>query len=166
MTIGDYRLYTSFNKGFAPVVTFAGPDGIPQTGAIHLPSFPLNSHRQGNEWQPPGAAAPLTIWLQFDDPIYDEENRWTFRKPVDPRLVIVEGNMRHVLMPGEQARVSSGTLSFDGVRSWMGYTIVANPLAPWLMAIAVTGGLALIVHVWDKFGAASAQQRRGAHHAA
>lgn len=147
LQIGGYRFYTSFNKGFAPVITFTGPDATPQTGAVHLPSFPLNDYRQGNEWLPPGGGKPLKLWLKFDDPIYDADNNWTFRKPRNPELVVIDDATRQTIAIGESAVLPAGTIRFDAVRSWMGYTISSSSFAPWLLAIAFVGLLCLAAHV-------------------
>src|SRR3569832_1817574 len=39
LVIEGYRFYTSFNKGFAPILTWIPDQGEPQPGAVHMPSF-------------------------------------------------------------------------------------------------------------------------------
>ena len=152
---GNYRFYTSFNKGFAPVITYTGADGQSVTGAVHMPSYPLRDFDQGNEWRPPGwgpEREPVKLWLSLPEPVYDEDNAWTFRKPTDPALVIIDGEERHELTLGQGATLAGGaTFRFDSLSSWMGYTITANLFNAWMMAVAITACLALAVHLGQKF---------------
>jgi len=152
---GNYRFYTSYNKGFAPVITYTGTGGQSVTGAVHMPSYPLRDFDQANEWRPPGWGPdrePVKLWLSLPEPIYDENTAWTFRKPKDAALVVIDGEQRHELTLGQGAALAGGgTIRFDSLRSWMGYTIAANLFNAWMMAVAIIGCLALTVHIWDKF---------------
>lgn len=151
LIVGDYRFYTSFNKGFAPVITYTGPDGQSVTGAVHMPSYPLHDYDQGNEWTTPGGRQ-IKLWLSMPEPVYREDAAWTFRKPADPKLVVIEGETRQELRQGQVATLAGGAkLQFTTLRSWMGYTIAANSLAPWLMAAAIAACLSLAVHLWERF---------------
>ncbi len=155
LIVGNYRFYTSFNKGFAPVITYTGADGRSVTGAVHMPSYPLRDFDQGNEWTPPGWGpdrAPVKLWLSLPEPIYDENAAWTFRKPENPVLIVIEGEARRELVPGQGVELAGGgQVRFDELRSWMGYTITANLFNAWMMAVAITACLALAVHLWEKF---------------
>jgi cytochrome c biogenesis protein len=155
LIFGDYRFYTSFNKGFAPVITYTGADGRSVTGAVHMPSYPLNYFDQGNDWTPPGwgpEQAPIKLWLSIPEPVYDENAAWTFRKPENPVLVVIEGEARRELALGQGiALASGGGIRFDELRSWMGYTITANLFNAWMMAVAIAACLALAVHLLEKF---------------
>lgn len=150
LIVGRYRLYTSFNKGFAPVITYTGPDGRPVTGAVHMPSYPLNDYQQGNSWTPPGGE-PVMLWLEIPEPVYDADNEWVFRKPKDPVLVVISDETRQELHLGMTATLpQGGTVRFDTLRSWMGYTIASNMFNPWMLAVAIAACLALFVHIWEK----------------
>ncbi len=159
LIVGNYRFYTSFNKGFAPVITYTGAGGQSVTGAVHMPSYPLRDFDQGNEWTPPNWGAdwgpdrePVKLWLSLPEPIYDENNAWTFRKPKNPVLVVIEGEARRELLLGQGTALDGGGhIRFDELRSWMGYTITANLFNAWMMAVAITACLALAVHLWEKF---------------
>jgi len=151
LIVGNYRLYTSFNKGFAPVITYTGLDGRSVTGAVHMPAYPLRDFDQGNEWTPPDRSA-VKLWLSLPEPVYDEAAAWTFRKPSNPTLVVLDRDQRRELAIGQAAALAGGgAIRFDGLRSWMGYTITANLFNAWMMAVAVTACLALAVHLWEKF---------------
>lgn len=153
-----YRLYTSFNKGFAPVITFTDADGVSQTGLVHLPAYPLNEDRQGNVWTPSGGGEPVALWLVFDKPIYRPDASWRFEKPDNPRLVTIYRGDRHELAPGESVAVAGGVLRFDDLKTWMGYTISANPLAPLVATAALASLAALLWHLAGKFIAPLAAQ--------
>ncbi len=171
LIVGNYRFYTSFNKGFAPVITYTGADGRSVTGAVHMPSYPLNDYNQGNEWTPPDWGpdrAPVKLWLNLPEPVYDASAAWTFRKPRNPVLIVIEGEARQELVPGQgMALAGGGHIRFDELRVWMGYTITSNLFNAWMMAVAITACLALAVHLWEKFQSrpAGSPTGKGARHA-
>lgn len=151
LIVGDYRFYTSFNKGFAAVVTYTAADGHSVTGAVHMPSYPLRDFDQGNEWAPPGRA-PVKLWLSLSEPVYDENAAWRLATPKDPVLVAIDGDARRELRPGQAAALpGGGSLRFEELRVWMGYTITANPFGAWMMAVSVVACLALALHLLEKF---------------
>jgi len=164
---GGYRFYTSFNKGFAPLLTYVGQDGRAQSGAVHLPSYPLNYFKQGNEWVLPGTEERVKLWLHLPEPVYAEDLAWRFRKPDDARLVVIDGEQRHELRPGDVLPLRGGTLRYDELRGWMGYTISYNPLVPWMLAAAALGVLCLAWHVAGRLRRTSWELERrtagGAH---
>ena len=55
LVVGGYRFYTSFNKGFAPLLTYRDASGAEQQGAVHLPSFPLQILRAGQSLDAAGS---------------------------------------------------------------------------------------------------------------
>jgi len=165
LIVGNYRFYTSFNKGFAPVLTYTATSGASATGAVHMPSYPLRDFDQGNDWTPPGGA-PLKLWLSISEPVYKPDEAWVFRKPEDPVLVVVEGDQRHELALGQATALAGGAaIRFEGLRTWMGYTITANLFNAWMVAIAVAAGLALVVHRWTRFAPAAAGAGSEVRHA-
>ena len=149
LIFGNYRFYTSFNKGFAPVITYADAGGRTMTGAVHMPSYPLNDYEQGNEWTPPGGR-PVKLWLSLAEPVYQVDGSWNFRKPDNPVLVVIDGENRQELSRGEVADLGGGaSIRFEALRSWMGYTITSNIFAPWIIATAVAACLSLAAHLWE-----------------
>lgn len=158
LIVGGYRFYTSFNKGFAPLLAFIGADGLERFGAVHLPSYPLNDFRQGTSWRPPGGRAPIKLWLHLPKPLYAEDAAWRFHIPGDATLVVMEGAKRAELKRGEKVAVAGGTLRFEGVTGWMGYTIAYDPTTPWMVAAALTAVLGLAWHIAGKLWRASWRQ--------
>ena len=151
LTVDGYRFYTSFNKGFAPVITYTNSSGESYSGAIHLPSYPLQYYKQGNEWTPPGTAEKVKFWLQIPQPVYAEDDPWIFSKPENATLVVLENGERRELRPGDRLRYGSGILRYDELRVWMGYTISYNPLTPWMAGSVIVAVLSLVLHVAWKF---------------
>jgi len=149
LVAAGYRFYTTFNKGFAPVLTFVDRAGRRAPGAVHMPSYPLFSHRQANAWTPPGGA-PVMLWLSVPEPVYDAQAAWTFIPPRDPELVVIRDGRRHPLRPGESVSLPEGRVAFDDLRLWMGYTVVSNSLAPWMMALALAAGGCLALHIMTR----------------
>lgn len=151
VVIGDYRFYTSFNKGFAPVLTYVDRLGGRHTGSVHMPSYPLNYFKQGNAWQLPDGGGEVKLWLNIPEPVYDPDRPWHFDKPDDAVLVVMDGGERHELRPGQSIPVGAGSLRYDELRSWMGYTIAYNPLTPWMLAAVAVAILCLGWHVVGRF---------------
>lgn len=149
LNIAGYRLYTTFNKGFAPILTFTDSTGESPSGALHLPSYPLFDYKQGLEWTPPGASRSVTVWLSLAKPIYDERKNWKFAIPEDALLVIDDGTRRQ-LRPGEEAPVAGGRVRYEELRSWMGYKIHYDASRPWLMASAIVAVIGLLWHSLGK----------------
>jgi cytochrome c biogenesis protein len=150
LVAGRYRFYTSFNKGFAPLLSYTDARGITRQGTVHLPSYPLNYYRQGNEWILPDESKVVKLWLRLPEPVYVEDAAWRFRKPEDAVLVVMDGETRHELRPGGAVALGDGVLRYEGLRTWMGYTISYNPVAPWMLAAAVVGVLGFAWHVGGK----------------
>jgi cytochrome c biogenesis protein len=113
----------------------------------------LHEYRQALEWQPPGSAARLWIQLQFDEVILDPENASEFRLPAKHMLVIRQGERRVELVPGDQLPLAEGMLVYQGLRSWMGYTVFYDLTLPWLVAACVLAVASLAWHFWAKFAA-------------
>ena len=151
LIVNGYRFYTSFNKGYAPLLTYVDGDGRTYGGAVHLPSYPLNYFKQGNGWDPPDGSPSIKLWLRLAEPVYAEDEAWRFHKPDDAVLVVIDEEQRRELSPGESIALGPGTLRYDGVRSWMGYTISYEPFTPWLVAAALIAALGLVWHLAAKF---------------
>ena len=65
LQLGGYRFYTTSNKGYAPVLTWTPAGGEPVSGAIMLPSYPVNDWQQLQDWQAP-AGGHWKFWLRVD----------------------------------------------------------------------------------------------------
>lgn len=161
LVFSPYRFYTSFNKGFAPIVTFTDAAGVPHTGVVHLPSYPINEDRQANSFSPPGARGDIALWLELDAPAYKTDDAWRFAVPENAPLTVIADGRRARLARGETAAIAGGVLRYDGLTAWMGYTITANPFARFSVAAALASLVALVWHVGSKIFAPIGQARPG-----
>lgn len=155
LVLRGYRFYTSPNKGFAPAfLWYPAGGGEPVLGTVHLPSYPVNEYRQAREWQLPGSGLRLWTMLQFDEVILDPNARSEFRLPNRHKLVVrINGSERHELQPGQAIELPEGRLVYDGLRTWMGYTVFYDWTIHWLLAASLLAAGALGWHFWRKFAA-------------
>lgn len=151
LVVHGYRFYTSFNKGFAPVFLWLPRQGEAVRGSVHLPGYPLNEYGQSQEWAPPEGGSTLWIMLQIDETILDPARPSQFRLPGDHRLVVRAGDARQVLRPGERDELPEGTLVYEGLRAWMGYTVFYDWTLSWLLAAALVACGALGWHFFQRF---------------
>jgi len=151
LIFGGYRFYTTHNKGFAPLLTYVSASGATQTGVLHMPSYPANENKQGLAWTPPGTAKTLKIWLHIDEPVFEKDKAWKFVKPVNTRLVVIDGEERHELEAGQSVALGTAQLRYDGLRSWMGYTIAGQDMTRWIAAAGLMACLALLGYVLSTF---------------
>ena len=156
LLLGGYRVYTSPNKGFAPLLTWKPDNGAAVTGAVHLPSYPANELRQSLEWTLPDGRG-IWVALQFDENLIDPRSNAAFRLPEKHTLVIRRGALRAELAPGASLSLDGGTLVYEGLRSWMGYRVFADWTLPWLLASALLAALALAWHYTLRFFFAAPQ---------
>ncbi|WP_448191355.1 cytochrome c biogenesis protein ResB [Azospirillum sp. sgz301742] len=157
LKISGYRFYTTPNKGFALVLTHIGADGRRQTGAVHLPSYPMNEYKQANSWPMPDGGPVLDLWLDMPTPVLAEDSAWTFRVPEDATLVVGLGGRRHELKPGQEVRIGDARLRYEDLRAWMGYTVFYDPSLPWLAAAALVACAGLGWHAVAKIRAVSGE---------
>ncbi|HET9576796.1 MAG TPA: cytochrome c biogenesis protein ResB [Usitatibacter sp.] len=147
-----YRFYTTFNKGFSLVFRwFPRGGGAPDRGTVNLPSYPANEHRQALEWKLPGSGPRLWTQLQFDKPPLDPDADTSFRKPEAHRVVLRIGQERWEIEPGQQVSLAQGVLAYEGLTTWMGYTVFYDWTMPWLIAACLTAIAALGWHFARKF---------------
>jgi len=150
LVLHGYRFYTTFNKGFAPVLTWM-PDGGPAvTGTVHMPPYPLYDFRQANRWTPPGGQE-IKFWLQLETGL-TPERAWTLDvRKTRATLVLKTGGQRVELQPGTTTRLPGGRLRYERLSSWMGYKLFYDPTLHWLFLSAMIGVLGLAAHFWKKF---------------
>lgn len=199
LVIDGYRIYTSPNKGFAPVLSWlpvgasaegasAAPVAAPlaavahagaasagspsqrrvrrtqaaiSTGAVHLPSYPMNELRQSREWTLPDGRA-VWVKLDFDESLIDPDQAAVFKLPTQHKLVVRLGEQRAELLPGMGIDLPGGRLIYEGLRSWMGYRITYDPTLPWLLICALLAVWAMAWHYLRKFADARRPRHEGA----
>lgn len=150
LRIAGYRIYTSPNKGFAPLLRWRPAHGAEQLGTVHLPSYPAHELRQHREWALPDGRVAW-VQLEIDEPLIDPAGAARFRLPQRQHLVLRLGEQRAELRPGDAVALPGGTLVYEGLRTWMGYRVHHDPTLPWLLAAALLAALSLGVHYTLKF---------------
>jgi cytochrome c biogenesis protein ResB len=147
-----YRFYTSFNKGFSLIFRwFPRAGGMAERGTVNLPAYPTNEHRQALEWKLPANGPRVWTQLQFDKPPLDPDAQTTFRKPDSHRVVLRIADARWEVEPGQQVTLEEGVLAYEGLTTWMGYTVFYDWTMPWLIAACLTAIAALAWHFGRKF---------------
>lgn len=150
LVLDGYRFYTSPNKGFAPMLAWTPAGGEPITGAVHLPAFPAHELRQSIEWSLPDGRRAWVL-LQTDEVLIDPSRPSRFSLPSRHMLVLRMDPLRHELQPGQSVELGGGTLTYLGLRSWMGYRVTYDPTLPWLLAAALLAAFALAWHYTQRF---------------
>jgi hypothetical protein len=152
LVLNGYRFYTSFNKGFAPAFMWRPRTGGQWIrGTIHLPSYPAHETQQSIEWTPPGAAQKIWTMLHIDEPLLDATRVSHFVVPQKYRLVVRVGEQRYEMKAGDRVELADGSLVFEELRSWMGYTVFSDWTTPWLLAACLIVPLSLGWYYWRKF---------------
>lgn len=155
LILESYRFYTTFNKGFAPVLTWT-PDGGGEalSGTIHMPPYPLFEYKQESSWTPPtGNGKEIKFWLRLKTGMR-EDAAWVLDgKTATGVLVVNVDDQRVELEPGQSVRVPGGSLRYERLTTWMGYKVFYDPTLHWLFAAAIMAVLGLGAHFWRKTGA-------------
>lgn len=164
MEIGDhrplvlkgFRIYATFNKGFAPVLSW-WPEGGggPVRGSVNLPRYPGEQGAQWREWVIPGTGTPIFTGLVIDGEVLDPTQRSVLRPPELHRLVVRYGDERHELRRGERLALPGGILVYEELRMWMGFQITNDWTTPWVLAAAVVAVLCLGAHFWARYAVRS-----------
>ena len=157
LILEGYRFYTTFNKGFAPVLTWT-PDGGGEalSGTIHMPSYPLFEYKQDSSWTPPdekGGGKEIKFWLRLKTGLR-EDAAWVLDGKTATGVLVVNVDERRVeLEPGQSVRVPGGNLRYERLTTWMGYKVFYDPTLHWLFGAAMMAVLGLGTHFWRKSGA-------------
>ncbi|MDH5330156.1 MAG: cytochrome c biogenesis protein ResB [Aquincola sp.] len=151
LVIDGHRIYTTPNKGFAPVMRWQpAAGGEPVRGAVHLPSYPMHELRQATEWTLPDGTR-VWLMLRFDETLIAPDAPGRFSMPEQHHLVLRLGEARIELQPGQAWPLANGTLVYEGLRTWMGYRVSHDPALPWLLAAALLAALSLAWHYASSF---------------
>lgn len=154
LILSGYRFYTSSNKGFAPTfMWYPATGGEPLLGTVHMPSYPVHEYRQAREWPLPGTALKVWTMLRFDEIILDPAKPSEFRLPDRHKVIVRVGALRRELQPGEAIELPEGRLVYEGLRTWMGYTVFYDWTIHWLLATCLVAVGALGWYFWNKFAA-------------
>jgi len=150
LVMNGYRFYTTFNKGFAVVLSWLPAGGGNSIrGTVNMPAYPLYDFRQANRWQP-REGEEIRFWLELETGLTDQ-HAWTLApSKAQAELIVKSGEQRVVLGPGQHVRLAGGVLTFERLSSWMGYKIFYDPTINWLFFTAIIGVFGLASHFWQK----------------
>lgn len=149
LVLDGYRLYTTHNKGFAPLLRWQPDGGEPVLGALHLPSYPLFDYQQEHRWTAPDGRT-LRFWLRVERPL-PEDAAWTLRASEIPAVLVVEADgRRHELRPGGTLPLRGALLRYEGLTGWMGYRIFYDPTLVPMLVTSLAGILGLAWHLWGR----------------
>ena len=152
LIIDSYRFYTTWNKGFAVILTWFPRQGRPATGAVHMPAYPGMEWKQENEWRIPGSDETLRLSLRLP-PRPSDDKAWQLRgeRRTDVPLVVDTGNGGYELWAGQSLDLPQGRLKYEELRGWMGYKIYYDPTLPWLFWTALVATCGLGWHYLHRF---------------
>ena len=149
LVLDGVRLYTTHNKGLAPVLAWQ-PDGAPAVeGAVHMPGYPGFDWKQENTWKAPdGRVLLLRLRVAHSVP---ERDAWT----LDPHrlattLIVEADGARHELAPGASVRLGGATLRYVRLTGWMGYRVFYDPTMLPLLLVSLAGIAGLAWHLWGR----------------
>ncbi len=163
-----YRFYTTFNKGFSPILTWMPDGGKPITGTVNMPSYPLFSFSQENTWTPPNGKK-IKFWLRLKTGMKVKQDWVLDGDNATGNLVVNTGGKRVELNPGEQIRLDGGVLRYEDLTTWMGFKIFYDPTLKPLFITAIISVLGMAAHFKQKFDAMSRHinvPEQGAHQGA
>jgi cytochrome c biogenesis protein len=158
-TIGDntpliiqgYRIQPSRHFGYAPLFSWWPEQAVePVRGTIHLPSVTMGPGAS-NQWTIPGTDIAALAMLQLQNPIPDMEHPALFARGVAHTLLVTIRSESRALQPGDRWTLPEGALLYEGLETWMGYTIRYDPAMPWLLAAALLAIASLLAHFFVKF---------------
>ncbi|WP_455209150.1 hypothetical protein [Kaarinaea lacus] len=150
LVIEGYRFYTTFNKGFAPILTWTPTNGEAITGTVNMPSYPLFEYKQDNRWNPPGSDAEIKFWLQLNTGMKEDDHWVLDGKTATGVLIVTTDDKRHEVQLGESVDLQNGRLSFDALTMWMGYRLFYDPTIQWMFFVSIMGVLGLVQYFWKK----------------
>ena len=159
-TIGDqyplvlegYRFYTSFNKGFAPTFAWHPADGGERVrGDLHLPAYPMHENRQAATWRLPGTNRELWVMLRLQGAVLPPDRASVFRPPAQHAILVRFDGRRLEMRPGDHLELPEGELVYEGLGTWMGYTVFYDWTRPWLVGASLLAVFALGWHLFSRF---------------
>jgi cytochrome c biogenesis protein len=150
LLIQGYRFYTTFNKGFAPILTWIPKQGEAVTGAINMPSYPLFDYKQDNRWVPPNSSEEIKFWLQLNTGM-DMDKSWVLDgRTATGTLIVTTPEKRHEVQVGGSVSMENGVLRYDALTIWMGYRLFYDPTIQWMFFVSILGVLGLSHYFWKK----------------
>lgn len=144
LLLGGYRIFPTFNRGYAPVFHWQPKRGEAELGAVQLP--PGEGFGMANDWH---LLAGPDVWVMLESEAPLQIRRGERRVDLGAaelphRLVLRSGERRELVQMGDSVVLPEGTLTYVQLRSWMGYRIVYDFAADWLAATAAVAIVCLL----------------------
>lgn len=147
LVLEGYRFYTTFNKGYAPVLEWRPSDGGASVAAVlHLPGYPAFESTQEGTIEL-AEAGTVRVSLFVEEPVLDPAVSSTFRTPTEHHLRLESGGRTASVRLGESLELGGGRVVYAALRTWMGYKVVADWTLPFLAAASAGACGSLLVHV-------------------
>jgi len=145
LVLDQFRIYTTSFRGFAPLFEWHPAQGDIARGSVQLTSQIAGHLQPAAEWQLE-AGPKIWVMLELDDtPLIEQTLRGKAPSEAFPhQLVLRVGDQRQLLKPGDRVVLEGGQLTYLRLDTWMGYSIVYEPLTPWMVATVLIGVLTLI----------------------
>lgn len=155
LVMGDYRIYTTGNRGFTLIMGWKPTGGALEYGAVELDDPGADGFASTATWQLPNGEE---IWGM----ISANPNGAGAGSSIDNLgvaeqslpLVLRVAEQRHEMALGETIELDGGRLSYQQLESWMGYQIIYDPARNWIVATVLIGILSLIWfylgRIWGK----------------
>jgi cytochrome c biogenesis protein len=153
LIIDGYRIYTTFNKGFALTFDFEDGYGHLARGTVNLPSYPAREFEQAQYWTLPGTETEVWSNLVLDEPVIDTARPFLLTVPGKHHIVLRIDGQRYELSPGGRINLEQGKLRYEGIRQWMGYKIFYDWTRPWMIADCLLAIAFMLFHFVAKFRA-------------
>jgi hypothetical protein len=143
-----YRIFTSRNRGVAPVFRWQPALGGPsESGSMQLGQSMGEVFENATSLKlPNGQEAWIGLEAKAEAiPAKHGERTDMGVYEIDHVLVLRIGDSRHELRIGDSIVLEGGTLTYVRIQTWMGYRIAYDPTTPW---IAATLCVAVFSLVW------------------
>lgn len=146
LVLKGYRIYTSRNRGFAPMLQWRPVDEAIQFATVQLGQIGVDGFMTGTQWPIPGGPA---IWVSMSTeldkftPGIRRDNLGA--KDASNKLVVTHNERFTELRVGESLDLPGGRLTYAGLSAWMGYRIIYDPTQPWLIGAV---SIAIISLLW------------------
>lgn len=145
LVVDGYRIYTSRNRGFAPMMQWTGANGAIEFATMQLEKIGSDGYTPGTVWAIPGGPR---IWVSLStEKIHDAPGAQLDNlgaKEARNKLVVRYDERFHDLKTGESVDLPGGRLTYTGLNAWMGYDIIYDPTKPWLLGTISIGVASLL----------------------
>lgn len=134
LVMNGYRIYTSRNRGFVPMLQWSADNGAIQFAAMQLGEIGIDGFTYGMEWKIPSGPE---VWLSLSTETMQSARgapRENLGAKQAPNKVVLFLDQRfYELQIGETVKLPGGQLTYTGLSAWMGYNIIYDETQPWLI---------------------------------